>query len=59
MSDVVLTYDVFLSYNRREHAVVEAVARTLRDHGLRAFLDRWYLGPGRPWPQASDMIYCS
>ena len=54
VSDTVLTYDVFLSYNWREHAAVEAVARVLRDRGLRVFLDRWYLVPGRPWPQALE-----
>jgi TIR domain len=52
MRDAVLTYDVFLSYNWREHAASEAIACALRDHGLRVFLDRWFLVPGRPWPQA-------
>lgn len=54
MSDTVITYDVFLSYNWREYATVEAVARTLRERGLTIFLDRWYLVPGRPWPQALE-----
>ena len=54
MSDTVPTYDVFLSYNWREHAAVEAIARALRDRELRVFLDRWYLVPGRPWPQALE-----
>jgi TIR domain len=44
--------DVFLSYHWRDHAQVEAVARWLRDQGLKVFLDRWYLLAGRPWPQA-------
>jgi hypothetical protein len=54
MSEAGITYDVFLSYNWREHAAVEAIARALRDRGLRVFLDRWYLVPGRPWPQALE-----
>jgi hypothetical protein len=47
-------FDVFLSYHWRNHARVEAVARWLRDQGLRVFLDRWYLLAGRPWPQALE-----
>jgi formylglycine-generating enzyme required for sulfatase activity len=47
-------FDVFLSYHWRDHARVEAVARWLRDQGLRVFLDRWYLLAGRPWPQALE-----
>lgn len=43
-------YDVFLSYNSRDHAVVERVAIWLRQRGLKPFLDRWYLIPGKPWP---------
>jgi len=30
------------------------VARTLTARGLRVFLDRWYLTPGQPWPQALE-----
>jgi len=44
-------YDVFLSYNSRDGAVVEALAQRLRAAGLMPFLDRWYLTPGRLWPQ--------
>ena len=47
-------HDVFLSYNWRDHAAAEVLARALRDQGLRVFLDRWYLIPGRPWPQALE-----
>lgn len=48
------TFDVFFSYSTRDHAAVERVARALTDGGLRVFLDRWYLTPGRPWPQALE-----
>ncbi|NTU48503.1 MAG: TIR domain-containing protein, partial [Syntrophobacteraceae bacterium] len=36
-------YDVFLSYHSRDQALVEAIAHWLRGHGLKVFLDRWYL----------------
>ncbi|MFB3094422.1 MAG: toll/interleukin-1 receptor domain-containing protein, partial [Candidatus Acidiferrales bacterium] len=52
MSDADIQYDVFLSYNWRDHAAVETVARSLREQGLKVFLDRWYLQPGRDWQQA-------
>ena len=48
------SFDVFFSYHWRDHAAVEAVARTLTERGLRVFLDRWYLTPGQPWPQALE-----
>ena len=44
------TYDVFLSYNSRDHQAVERVGRWLKDHGLTCFMDRWYLVPGTSWP---------
>jgi hypothetical protein len=49
-------YDVFLSYHWRDHAHVEGIARALRDHDLHVFLDRWYLHPGRPWPQELETV---
>lgn len=54
MSGTVRKYDVFFSYNWRDRAAVEAVARTLLEQGLTVFLDRWYLVPGRPWPEAME-----
>lgn len=45
-----IPYDVFLSYNTRDRASVERIAYALRERGLAAFLDRWYLLAGRPWP---------
>ncbi len=44
-------FDVFLSYSRADQAMVEALARALREQGLRPFVDRWYLRPGRSWQQ--------
>jgi WD40 repeat protein len=47
-------YDVFLSYHWRDHDAAERLARTLDTRELRVFLDRWYLTPGLPWPQALE-----
>jgi formylglycine-generating enzyme required for sulfatase activity/energy-coupling factor transporter ATP-binding protein EcfA2 len=52
-------YDVFLSYHWRDREPVERIARSLRDRGLKPFLDRWYLVPGRPWPQALEHALAS
>ena len=41
-------YDVFLSYNWRDHGSVEEVARALMERGLSVFLDRRYLAAGHP-----------
>src|SRR3954452_24285504 len=48
------TYDVFLSYNTRDHHAVERIGRWLKVHGLTCFMDRWYLVPGTPWPVALE-----
>jgi hypothetical protein len=42
-------YDVFLSYNWRDHGATESIAQALRHRGLKVFLDRWYLAPGQRW----------
>jgi TIR domain len=47
-------YDVFVSYNWRDREAAERVASALRDNGLNAFLDRWYLVPGQPWQRALE-----
>jgi hypothetical protein len=49
-------FDVFLSYRWRDHDRVEALAQGLRQEGLRVFLDRWYMTPGRPWPQELEEV---
>ena len=53
------SYDVFLSYHWSDREPVEQVARWLRDQGLTPFLDRWYLTPGQPWPQALERVLAS
>lgn len=47
-------YDAFFSYHWRDRDQVEAIARVLHERNLRVFLDRWYLAPGQPWPQALE-----
>jgi hypothetical protein len=42
-------FDVFLSYNRRDRAVVERIAERLRRAGVEPWLDRWSLTPGERW----------
>lgn len=45
-------YDVFLSHNSKDKPVVEKIARILRDeYGLRVWLDKWNLTPGKPWQE--------
>ena len=46
------TYDVFLSYNSRDHQAVERVGLWLKENGLTCFMDRWYLVPGTSWQSA-------
>jgi formylglycine-generating enzyme required for sulfatase activity/energy-coupling factor transporter ATP-binding protein EcfA2 len=47
-------FDVFISYNRRDHTVIERLAEALRGRGLRVFKDDWYLKPGEFWPTALE-----
>ena len=44
-------YDVFLSYNSSDRAVVEPIARRLREHRLDPWWDSWATTPGSPWLQ--------
>lgn len=53
MSD---SYDAFISYHSRDRGAVEALARSLAKAGLKIFLDRWYLIPGQPWPDALERV---
>lgn len=41
-------YDVFLSYNKKDHHIVERLARLLSDYGLRVWFDDWRMPPGTP-----------
>ena len=54
-----ISFDVFFSYQWRDHSPVEAIARALIKRGLGVFLDRWYLTPGQPWPQALERTLAS
>ena len=44
-------YDVFISYNSIDQALVTALASQLKNKQLNVFLDRWHLIPGQPWPE--------
>jgi len=41
--------DVFLSYNTRDAAIVEQIAKRLREEGFELWLDRWSLTAGAEW----------
>lgn len=43
--------DLFVSYQWRDHSVVEKLARALRQRGIAVSLDRWYVAPGQDWQQ--------
>lgn len=42
-------YDVFLSYNRADEALVARLAERLHAAGLAPWLDTWRLTPGEHW----------
>jgi energy-coupling factor transporter ATP-binding protein EcfA2 len=56
MSHGNVKYDVFLSYNSRDREQVENIARRLNEQGLKVFLDRWYLTPGKSWQKELERI---
>ncbi|NQT36702.1 MAG: toll/interleukin-1 receptor domain-containing protein [Planctomycetes bacterium] len=45
-------YDVFLSHNSKDKAAVEEIARQLKRVGIRPWLDKWDLEPGKSWVAA-------
>jgi hypothetical protein len=47
-------FHAFLSHNGADKAAVEEVARRLTAEGVRCWLDRWQLIPGRPWQPALE-----
>jgi WD40 repeat protein len=54
MSDVSDTtsrpvFDVFLSHNRREQAIIERIAEKLKREAVEPWLDKWCLTPGGDW----------
>jgi WD40 repeat protein/energy-coupling factor transporter ATP-binding protein EcfA2 len=45
-------YDVFLSHNIKDKFIVAQIGRLLQEkEGLRPFLDKWHLVPGKPWQE--------
>jgi hypothetical protein len=44
-------FDVFLSHHNADDAVVERIAQRLRSKGIKPWLDRWCLAPGKNWQQ--------
>lgn len=42
-------FDVFLSHNSLDKAVVEELAHLLERHGIKPWLDKWELLPGQLW----------
>ncbi|MFA5924524.1 MAG: TIR domain-containing protein [Methylococcaceae bacterium] len=45
-----IQYDVFLSHNSGDKPEVELLAKRLKEEaGLKPFLDKWQLIPGKPW----------
>jgi CRISPR-associated Csx14 family protein len=50
-------YDVFLSYNHKDHECVKEIGKSLMDNGIAPWLDKWELQPGLPWqPELYDKI---
>lgn len=48
-------FDVFLSHNSKDKALVEQIAERLADEeGLDVFLDIWNLIPGDPWQESLE-----
>jgi CHASE3 domain sensor protein len=48
-ASVVQRFDVFLSHNSRDRAVVERIAQRLKQAGVEPWLDKWSLTPGGEW----------
>ena len=49
-------FDVFLSHNSRDKPAVIKLAKRLKAHGLKVWLDVWELRPGQPWQEALEQI---
>jgi hypothetical protein len=47
----VTDFDIFLSYHSADQVLVESIAETLQTKGLKPWLDKWCLVPGRSWQQ--------
>ena len=44
-------FDVFLSHNSRDKAIVERIAERLKRAGIEPWLDVWYLAGGGKWQE--------
>ena len=44
-----MEFDVFLCHNSQDKPEVKDIAETLKQQGLRPWLDEWQLQPGLPW----------
>jgi len=49
-------FDVFLSHNSKDKPAVIALARRLKENGVKVWLDAWELRPGHPWQEALEQI---
>lgn len=47
-------FDVFLSHNSRDKAVVENIGEWLKGRGLHVWLDKWELRPGFTWQEGVE-----
>lgn len=49
-------FDVFLAHNSQDKPQVEAIARQLIARGLKPWLDKWHLPPGRRFAEEIERI---
>jgi CHASE2 domain-containing sensor protein len=47
-------FDVFLSHNGQDKAIVRELAEAIQARGVSVWLDEWELVPGRPWQEAIE-----
>jgi hypothetical protein len=54
-------FSVFLSYNSEDRPAVSRIAETLKDHGIRVWVDYLELQPGMPWEGFAEraILECS
>ncbi len=52
-------FDVFFSYNSKDHVLVTELAEGLSRQGLKPFLDRWDLAPGLRWRPELERVLAS
>lgn len=47
-----IDFDVFLCHNGDDKDEIRAIAKALREHGIRPWFDEEQIAPGRPWQDA-------